>query len=275
MDVIGTNSADESLSSLDADGSMHENSQNLRILLAEDNAVNQRLTVSMLQKKGHEVVVAGDGKAALAALEERSFDLVLMDVQMPKMDGLEATAAIREREKGSKAHIPIIAMTAHAMKGDRERCLAAGMDDYVSKPLKSAELFEAIARSLSDVRSADTESEKPAEDVINMDEILDRAGGDMELVVDVAGLFLDDYPRLLSDIKDSILNSDNEKLRTAAHTLKGSAANLAARPVSEAALKLEMMGRDGDMSSAVEAYMMLEEEVDRLRPVLAKLGKED
>ncbi len=275
MNVIGTGSMDESRSSLDADNSLHENSQNLHILLAEDNAVNQRLTVSMLHKQGHEVVVATDGKAAVAALEERSFDLVLMDVQMPGMDGFEATAAIREREKGIKSHIPIIAMTAHAMKGDRERCLAAGMDDYISKPLKSAELFEVIARVLSDVRSANTESEQPVADVINMDEILDRAGGDMELVVDVAGLFLDDYPRLLSDIKDSILNSDNEKLRTAAHTLKGSAANLAARPVSEAALKLEMMGRDGDMSRAAEAYMMLEEEVDRLRPVLAKLGKED
>jgi two-component system sensor histidine kinase/response regulator len=196
-------------------------------------------------------------------------------VQMPKMDGLEAAAAIREREKGSKAHIPIIAMTAHAMKGDRERCLAAGMDDYISKPLKSAELFEVIARVFSDGRSANTESEQPVADVINMDEILDRAGGDMELVVDVAGLFLDDCSQLLSDIKDSIANGDNETLRTAAHTLKGSAANLAARHVSEAALKLEMIGRDGDMSSAVEAYTMLEEEVERLKPVLAKLGKED
>jgi CheY-like chemotaxis protein len=120
--------------------------QPLHILLAEDNAVNQKLAVRLLQKWGHTVVVAGNGKDALAALEHDAFDLVLMDVQMPEMDGLEATARIRQREQSTRTHLPIIAMTAHAMTGDKERCLAAGMDDYVSKPLKTGELQAALER---------------------------------------------------------------------------------------------------------------------------------
>jgi signal transduction histidine kinase/ActR/RegA family two-component response regulator len=120
--------------------------QRMHILLAEDNAVNQKLAMRLLEKQGHKVVAADNGKEALAALEKDRFDLVLMDVQMPEMGGFEATAAIREKEKATGSHIPIIAMTAHAMKGDRERCLAAGMDDYLSKPIQANKLFEIIAR---------------------------------------------------------------------------------------------------------------------------------
>jgi CheY-like chemotaxis protein len=123
--------------------------QGLRILLAEDNVVNQTLAVRMLEKRGHRVEVVGTGKAALAVLAQRSFDLVLMDVQMPELDGFEATAAIRARERDSGDHLPIIAMTAHAMKGDQERCLAAGMDGYVAKPMKAEDLFAAIDRLLT------------------------------------------------------------------------------------------------------------------------------
>jgi CheY-like chemotaxis protein len=114
------------------------------VLLAEDNTINQKLAVRLLEKRGHSVVVAGNGREALTALERESYDVVLMDVQMPEMDGFEATAAIRAREKESGRRLPIIAMTAYAMKGDRERCLAAGMDGYVSKPLQPRELFEAV-----------------------------------------------------------------------------------------------------------------------------------
>src|SRR5262249_34933380 len=125
----------------------------LRILLAEDNAVNQRLAVRLLEKHGHSVVVAGNGKEALSALEGPSFDLILMDVQMPHMDGLEATAAIREQEKAFGKHIPIIAMTAQAMKGDRELCLQGGMDAYVCKPIQPAQLWQAIAAVLPELHS--------------------------------------------------------------------------------------------------------------------------
>jgi CheY-like chemotaxis protein len=122
----------------------------LRILLAEDNAVNQRLVVRLLEKYGHKTLVASTGREALAALEYQPVDLVLMDVQMPEMDGLQATAIIRERERVTGEHVPIIALTAYAMKGDHERCLAAGMDSYVAKPLNVQNLFAAIARVLPD-----------------------------------------------------------------------------------------------------------------------------
>jgi signal transduction histidine kinase len=120
--------------------------RSLRILLAEDNVVNQRVAVAVLEKRGHSVVVAATGVEALSALARQSFDLVLMDVEMPEMDGLESTAAIRQEEKGRRGHIPIIAMTAHAMKGDRERCLAVGMDEYLSKPIRAQELLDTIDR---------------------------------------------------------------------------------------------------------------------------------
>jgi CheY-like chemotaxis protein len=121
----------------------------LRVLLAEDNSVNQRLATRLLEKEGHVVVVAGDGEKALQALDQGTFDLILMDVQMPVMDGVEATAAIRQKEKITGAHVPIIAMTAHAMAGDRQRFLESGMDGYVSKPIHLRELFDAIETVLA------------------------------------------------------------------------------------------------------------------------------
>ena len=117
----------------------------LRVLLAEDSVVNQKLAIGLLEKHGHTVVVAANGKEAIAALTSQEFDVVLMDVEMPEMDGLEATAVIRVQEKQTGEHIPIVAMTAHAMKGDRERCLEAGMDEYVSKPIRAQQLFETLA----------------------------------------------------------------------------------------------------------------------------------
>jgi two-component system, sensor histidine kinase and response regulator len=126
--------------------SLREDQSHLRILLAEDNSVNQLLAVRMLEKRGHIVKVAGNGKEALAALETQPFDLVLMDVQMAEMDGFEATKAIRAQGKRSGHHMPIIAMTAHAMVGDKERCLAAGMDDYITKPFRINDLTELLAR---------------------------------------------------------------------------------------------------------------------------------
>src|SRR5207253_1585568 len=129
--------------------SVNERRRGIRILLAEDNPVNQVVALRLLEKQGHRVLVAGNGRQAILALEKtafQGFDVVLMDVQMPEMDGLAATAAIREMEKGTGAYVPIVAMTAHAMKGDRERCLAAGMDDYLSKPIRAQELFDILEK---------------------------------------------------------------------------------------------------------------------------------
>jgi CheY-like chemotaxis protein len=121
----------------------------LRILLVEDSVFNQKMALGLLQKYGHTVVVANNGREAVAWMDPGDFDVILMDVEMPEMDGLEATAVIREREKENGRHVPIVAMTAHAMKGDRERCLAAGMDDYVSKPIRAQQLFDTLASLLS------------------------------------------------------------------------------------------------------------------------------
>jgi len=149
LDAMGMRSPEQSNAPIMNLALATENHRHLRILLAEDNAVNQRLAARLLEKRGYAVVVAGTGKEALSRLKEQSFDLVLMDIQMPEMDGFEATAAIRKEEQRTGDHIPIIAMTAHAMKGDRERCLDAGMDSYISKPVRADELFDAIERAIS------------------------------------------------------------------------------------------------------------------------------
>jgi signal transduction histidine kinase/CheY-like chemotaxis protein len=144
LNVLGTNVQQAEPPPLVTRHSLREGHRSLRVLLAEDNLVNQVLASRLLEKLGHTVLVAGNGRKVLEALEKQEFDLVVMDVSMPEMDGFEAAAAIRTKEGATGSHIPIIAMTAHAMKGDRERCLAAGMDAYVSKPIQASELFEAI-----------------------------------------------------------------------------------------------------------------------------------
>jgi CheY-like chemotaxis protein len=145
LTALGATPIKEAMPALVTRHSLRENRNHLRILLVEDNAVNQLLATRLLERRGHSVTVAGNGKEALVVLEKGSFDLVLMDVQMPEMDGFEATAAIREKEKHFGNHLPVIAMTAHAMKGDKERCLAAGMDDYITKPIRPEELAELLA----------------------------------------------------------------------------------------------------------------------------------
>jgi len=146
-----------------------ERNKGLRILLAEDNAVNQRLAIRLLEKQGHTVVVANNGREAVSAFERERFNLILMDVQMPEMSGFEATAAIREREQATGAHLPIIAMTAHAMTGDRERCLEAGMDSYISKPIQANELFKLIAElaPMAKEMAASAQSNENSAEVLN------------------------------------------------------------------------------------------------------------
>jgi len=246
----------------------------LRILLAEDNLVNQTLAVRLLEKHGHTVAVANNGKEALAAFEKESFDLVLMDVQMPEMDGFEATAAIREKEKGTGGHIPIIAMTAHAMKGDRERCLAAGMEDYISKPVRAKELFEAIDRIVTNetpLRAEETQESMTVQ-VINPEEILALLGDDRALLRELVNLFLQEAPRMLARIQQALACGDSKELERAAHSLKGALGNLAAPAAYEVALRLETLGREGDLTGAEKAFATLEAEIGRLKPALATLA---
>jgi PAS domain S-box-containing protein len=271
--ALGNDSGRAERPSLITRHSLRESRPLLRVLLAEDNLVNRELAVRLLEKRGHTVIVAGNGKEVLAALQKQTFDVVLMDVQMPEMDGLEATAAIRAKEKTTGAHLPIIAMTAHAMKGDRERCLAAGMDGYVPKPIQAKALLDTI-ESLQHA-PAQAEAGKGAEQ--RVDEVLDRAAvlervdGDTELLNKMIKLFLEEWPRLWSAMRTAADSQDPQALARAAHTLKSSVGNFAARGAFEAARRLEIMGRAGDLSDVDEAARLLEQEIERLKPALAGL----
>ncbi len=251
--------------------SLQETPKRLRILLAEDNAVNRELTLRILSKRGHSVHVAVNGKLAVEALEAQAFDVILMDVQMPEMDGFEATAAIRRSEATTGTRIPIIAMTAHAMKGDRERCLGAGMDGYISKPVQAQELLkitEALAADASPIDAMD----EPASAVMDRNLALARVDGDEVLLADLAKLFCEESPKMLSAVKTAVLAKDADRLQRAAHSLKGAVATLAAQKAFDAALKLERLGRAGDLGEAEKAYAALESQIERLRSVLQTLG---
>ncbi|HKV42681.1 MAG TPA: DAHL domain-containing protein [Blastocatellia bacterium] len=248
-----------------------QNSKHYHILLAEDNVVNQKLALRLLEKEGHTVTVAADGVQALAAFEQGGFDLILMDVQMPEMNGYEATGAIRERERASGGHIPIIAMTAHAMKGDRELCLDAGMDGYVSKPVRTKELFEAIEKLAVTSAAPPLEAGPPAEEELDKQEALERVGGDVELLLELRDLFLGECPRMLEGIRDAIARSDTRGLAGAAHDLKGAVGNFGSRSAYSAAERLEMMGREGKLEGALGAWDDLTVGIDRLQTALTGL----
>jgi PAS domain S-box-containing protein len=240
----------------------------LRILLAEDNIVNQKLATRLLEKQGHRVTVVGDGAAAVRAADQGVFDLVLMDVQMPGMGGLEATALIRARERVSGRHVPVVAMTARAMKGDREECLAAGMDGYVSKPIQPGQLFEAIETAVRSAPAAPPPPGGPAGDVFDPAAMRERLGDDDALLRELVELFQGDCPGLLQRVATAVQARDPEALRQAAHTLKGSASNFGATDATRLALRLEEMGRTGNLTGADEVNAQLEAALRRLLEAL-------
>jgi PAS domain S-box-containing protein len=247
-------------------------SRRLRLLLADDNPVNQRLAVGLLEKRGHTVVVVDNGREALAALDRQSFDAILMDVQMPEMDGFEATAAIRERERTCGTRIPIVAMTAHAMRGDRERCLAAGMDAYVAKPVRAEELYAALGGVTPHDRRGRADPAAPGRDnVFDRDEALAQLGGDAELLRELAATFLDQAPRWMSAIRESLERQDAAGVNAAAHPLKGSLGTFAAKSAAAAAQRLESLAREGNLADGWDALDALEKEMACLAPALADL----
>ncbi|MDA1137645.1 MAG: CHASE domain-containing protein [Planctomycetota bacterium] len=244
----------------------------LKILLAEDHVPNQTLATALLKKRGHTVTIAVNGLEAVNATDRESFDLVLMDIQMPEMDGLEATVAIREREKQTKTHLPIIAMTAHAMKGDEVRCLEAGMDGYVSKPIRPQILFEVIGRLALDKGQADIEPEGddgvPA-GFIDEEKVLRTVEGDRDLLKAVTDGYFEELPELMTSIQEAIRNGDREALERAAHTLKGGVSNFSDEtPPYETLLKLEDLGKSGDLADAEENFTRLKKELELLERAL-------
>jgi two-component system, sensor histidine kinase and response regulator len=249
-------------------------SKERRILLAEDNAVNQKVAIRMLSKLGHTVVIANNGKEALAALETQSFDLVFMDVQMPEMGGFEATDLIRRSEKVSGHHLPIIAMTAHAMKGDRERCLEAGMDGYVSKPVQARDLQAAMDAIDIAERSDSRDVEDDTDNVEIFDEsaLLERIDGDRAFLKDLVELFAADSPGQLAAIEDAIARKDADQVHRASHTLKGSVSNFCAPSVVASASRLESRGRMVDLDGAEKEFSDLERLVRKLRSALVALA---
>jgi CheY-like chemotaxis protein len=255
----------------------------MRLLLAEDNAVNAKLALTILRKWGHEVVLATNGREALDLLEGagfQGFDAILMDVQMPEMDGMEATAAIRAREGTLGGHIPILGVTAHAMKGDRERCLEGGMDGYVTKPIRPDILFSELARlGPASVQhepepATGTTTDSGATGALDRVALLDRVEGDMELLGDIIELFKEDSVRQITAIREAIDKKQPDTLRRAAHTLKGTCGNLGAVEAAATALELEKLAAAGDLSHAPEILRSLEEQIQRASKLLDELKQE-
>jgi two-component system sensor histidine kinase/response regulator len=226
----------------------------LSVLLAEDNLVNQNVAATLLRRRGHAVRIAGDGVEAVAAASAERFDVILMDVQMPEMDGFEATAAIRAQERGRK--VPIIGLTAHAMPGDRERCLAAGMDGYVAKPLHPQELFSAIA----ELTGGRFQAPEPVLDP----ELLERFGGDLELLHQMVTLFAGSAPQSIAQIRDAVSARDPQALTRAAHYLKGSALNFGRSELTDLSSSLEQMGSAGILDGAEQAVAGLDRAAARV-----------
>jgi PAS domain S-box-containing protein len=266
------------------------------LLLAEDNDINQALTIHILTRVGFKVTAVSTGEHAVASSGLVKFDAILMDVHMPKLDGFAATAAIRDREmqQGGTLHVPIIALTAHAMSDDRDRCLRAGMDSYVAKPFTAPDLLTALdalgiypppagsepdaaapaaVTAAAAIRSV-TAAPRPARvKVIDRGELMARMGGDGALLSRLIDMFLVNYPRQLSDLRDAVQNRDVETLRRRAHTLRGAMALFAASEAADAAHQLERAATAGD-EAIDDAFRALQVELARLEPTLTTLADE-
>ena len=246
----------------------------LRVLVAEDNPVNRKLVTTLLARRGHTLTAVENGRQALDAIQSASepFDVVLMDLQMPEMGGLEATREIREREKASGGHLPLVALTAHAMQGDRERCLEAGMDGYLAKPIDVDQLIAALEHFGRTPASRREPPPPPADPVFDERAALAYAGGDRALLAEVIKLFRSDYPSALRRIERAIGRRDGEALRLAAHRLKGAIATVGATAGRQAAADLEKTGKSQQLDEAARALAKLRGEIDRLDEAFIAAG---
>ncbi len=247
----------------------------LRVLVAEDNPVNQQLALHLLERRGHSAVVAENGREALSAMEKQKFDMVLMDVQMPEMGGLEATRAIREKEKSTGGHVPIVAMTAHAMQGDREQCLDAGMDGYLAKPL-DPRIFEQTVEGMASSPGG-TEfgaAVSKTKEAVDGASLLSRFGGDRKLVRTLVKAFLADCSLMTSRIRKVSGTRDAAALADAAHAFKGAIGNFGVSEAFETAREIEKQARQGKLDSARELCKSLEGQIADFLPALRAVAKE-
>lgn len=254
----------------------------LRILLAEDGIVNQQVAIGVLDKRGHHVTLASDGIQAIAAWRREPCDLILMDVQMPGMDGLEATRIIREQERTSGGHVPIIAMTANAMAGDRNICLAAGMDGYIAKPIDFQKLYAVLAEFAPLARDHDARSPAPApaameaslippasgDKVCDLHAVLQRIPGGLDTARHLAEALCEECPRLMQDIHEGLQAADATRVRRGAHTMKGSASLFDAHTVVASAERVEALARAGNLAAAEPLVAELERDVACLMAAL-------
>jgi two-component system, sensor histidine kinase and response regulator len=277
-EVLAASGRPAAASALVTRHSLRETQPPKHVLLAEDNSINRRLVVKILENHGFSVVSAGNGREALALLERERFDVVLMDVQMPEMDGFEATAEIRRRERETGHHVPIVALTAHALKGDREACLAAGMDDYLTKPIHVAELLEVIdrmARGATEAPAAASAAVPPPVDLsFDPDDVLARVEGSRILLAELVDIFRAEYPRLLASLRHKVESGDARGVQEAAHALKSTVGNFGAPAAWAAAGALEAMGKEGVLTGAGAGVARLEREIDHLERNLVRMGEE-
>jgi signal transduction histidine kinase/CheY-like chemotaxis protein/HPt (histidine-containing phosphotransfer) domain-containing protein len=240
----------------------------LRILIAEDNRINRAVAAGILAKRGHSLVHAGNGREAVDAVARETFDVILMDVQMPEMDGFEATRLIREFEEGTGRRTRIVAMTAHAMAGDRERCLAAGMDDYLSKPLRKEDLL----RALEGAGLATAKDESETTFLYGREELLSQCEGDEELMSELVSIFQENTPQIVQSIGDAIEKRDAPALVVSAHELLSSLGAFGAKQTGSLALRLERHGQENDFRGTKERLGKLQREIDEICVALACYG---
>jgi CheY-like chemotaxis protein len=242
----------------------------LRVLVADDHLANRQLVTSVLRSRGHHCAEATNGEEAIAACEANPFDVVLMDVQMPVLDGFQATAAIRRREESTRTHLPIVALTAHAMAGDREKCLAAGMDSYLAKPIRPRQLVEMV-ESVADLKPMATETHRDTAESseqrlpFDLAYALESLDNDRELLASQMEFFLRDSPLLLTDMANAIERRDARQLQLSAHRLKGMLARYAFDDAVALALRLEQQGKAEQLDDATA-------QLDQLRPLVAQLA---
>jgi len=249
----------------------------LRVLVAEDNATNRTFVVRLLERRGHKVTAVTSGDLAVRAMANpEKFDLVLMDLQMSSMSGLEAAEQIRRRERTLGGYTPIIALTAHATREDREKSLESGMDGYVIKPINPEELLCEIARLVPACTPdrARGEETNMSDAPFNIADALHRVEGDTELLGELAQMFVEEHGTLVDQIATGIAAGDGETVTRAAHSLKGSVGNFSAKPAFDAALKVEIAGRDGNIGEAREAFVELQRQLQELVPALNRLAEE-
>jgi signal transduction histidine kinase/DNA-binding response OmpR family regulator len=254
----------------------------LQVLLAEDNPVNQMTATTMFEKLGHGVVVANNGRQAIDKLKEQAFDVVFMDVQMPEMDGVTATGEIRKHEQATGKHIPIVAMTAHAMKGDKEKCLEAGMDDYISKPIRRKELAEVIARIVErfltpaaangePAAASATDANEGSRMILDEAALLEECDNDKSLLSRMVEIFDRDARDRLPRLREAVCSGNAAAVKQEAHALKGGIGSFYAKAAYDTAYILEQMGADGDLGAAQATLQTLESQLQSLRQKLDEL----